>query len=734
MATYVPNAPSNCSATRNSDYKATVSWTNGAITEERPRGATYIERSTDGGTWTQLDAAAYTATSYVDQTITTNHRYAYRVRARNAVGWSGYSTSGYIYTTPAAPTSVTANKTTATTVEVSITGAATYATGYDVAVTDDNGSTWSTLASNTAMPYTDSNLPAGTIAYRVRSVRSSLASAWVESSSISTLVAPDAPTITAQPSNPTVLGSTVIISWTPNHPDGTAQTKAQVEVTDPSSTVTTHAIADATATYSFAVSTAGTWSARVRTYGLYAGWGAWSENVTWGVYAAPIVTITDPATDGATVTALPFTVAWSVTDSTGVGSQTVTIKDDDTGSVLYRSSVASGTTSLSLGVSDVPTIANSTSYTISVAVTGGSGLSASAAREFSTSWASPITPTTIINNDADTLATSVTVFAGVNPNLLPTFTTRTLNGVTFTANDDGSVTLTNKATSTANATWPAWTPPVTGTYTLSGCPSGGGATSVQMWIYDNTTSATAGIEDTGSGDTGTLDSTHEYSIRIRVQSGYTCSGETFYPQLEYGSTATEYVPYATPATDSLMVTRTDAEGNVWVVGDGLATGASVTDPLPPLNTAYTYTITAVAASGATSTKTVSNTIEPPGWVLNFGNQAAFSYTVQYNVKSSYSLKHGGDAYHFADGGAGNGLPVWYGTTDRDMSGSISFTAKELSDVDNLHSLSLSYPVAWIRDPLGHRWRAHVLMSVSRDLNRVWDMSLSWNAVRFQEAW
>lgn len=605
MATYVPNAPSNCSATRNSDYKATVSWTNGAITEERPRGATYIERSTDGGTWTQLDAAAYTATSFVDQTIAPNHRYAYRVRARNAVGWSGYSTSGYIYTTPAAPTSVTANKTTATTVEVSITGAATYATGYDVAVTDDNGSTWSTLASNTAMPYTDSNLPAGTIAYRVRSVRSSLASTWVESSSISTLVAPDAPTITAQPSNPTVLGSTVTISWTPNHPDGTAQTKAQVEVTDPSSTVTTHAIADATATYSFAVSTAGTWSARVRTYGLYAGWGAWSENVTWGVYAAPVVTITDPATDGATVTALPFTVAWSVTDSTGVGSQTVTIKDDDTEAVIYRASVASGTTSLSLGVADVPTIANSTNYTVTVAVTGGSGLAASAVREFGTSWTAPDVPTaTVTTNSA--LATSITVFEG----------------------DDALL----------------------------------------------------------------------------------------------------------PATVSLMVTRIDQDGNAWVVGDDLATGASVTDPLPPLGVTYTYTITASAASGATSTKTVSNTIEPPGWVLNFGNQAAFSYTVQYNVKSSYSLKHGGDAYHFADGGAGNGLPVWYGTTDRDMSGSISFTAKELSDVDNLHSLSLSYPIAWIRDPLGHRWRAHVLMSVSRDLNRVWAMSLSWDAVRFQEAW
>lgn len=190
----------------------------------------------------------------------------------------------------------------------------------------------------------------------------------------------------------------------------------------------------------------------------------------------------------------------------------------------------------------------------------------------------------------------------------------------------------------------------------------------------------------------------------------------------------------TPSTASLMVRRINPDGTSWLIGSGLASGDTVTDPLPPLGVEYSYEITAVAASGATNRTTVSSLVDATRWMFNFGGNAQYTFRPVYNIKSSYKLEHGGEAYHFADGGLGNGLPVWYGTSDRDMDGSISFDVKSIADVDALHQLSMTYPLAWIRDNLGHRWRAHIQISVNKNLNRIWSVSASWDAVRWQEAW
>lgn len=412
IAYEAPNGPTSCSASRSSDTKATVTWVNGDVTTTRPRDNNYVERSTDGGAWTQIASIAGATASYTDNGISANHRYAYRVRSGNSAGKSGYATSGYIYTTPAAPASVTVSKTAATTVQVGITGAAPYVTGYDVA-RKSGSADFVRLASNAAMPYTDSSVPAGTVQYAARAVRGSLGSAWTYSESIVTVTAPLAPTITAHPANPSMLGWTVPIRWTPNHPDGSAQTSAQVEITRPDETTSTVTVTGTATETSIELTQVGTWTARVRTHGLYDGWGAWSSSVSWGVYERPVVVITSPATDGTVVDTLPLGIAWEVTDPTGVSSQTVTLSDAATGATVWEATVPSGTSSVEVHASDAPSLANGTAYALTVAVTGGSGLSASAVREFATDWAAPATPTARLNRIPADLSVSVTVFEGV---------------------------------------------------------------------------------------------------------------------------------------------------------------------------------------------------------------------------------------------------------------------------------------------------------------------------------
>ena len=607
IAYEAPNGPTSCSASRSSDAKATVTWINGEVTTTRPRNNNYIERSTDGGSWTQIASIAGTTSNYTDNGISANHRYAYRVRSGNSAGKSGYATSGYIYTTPAAPASVTVSKTAATTVQVGITGAAPYATGYDVA-RKDGSADWVRLASNATMPYTDSSVPAGTVQYAARAVRSSLVSAWTFSESIVTVTAPLAPTITAYPANPSILGWTVPIRWTPNHPDGSAQTSAQVEITRPDGTTSTVTVSGTATETSVELTQAGTWTARVRTHGLYDGWGAWSSTVSWGAYAAPVVTITSPAVDGAEVSLLPITIAWEITDPTGVSSQSVRLYDDD--GMIYSASVPSGTTAVTIGADDAQ-LSNGTEYRVGVIVTGGSGLSASATRIFVTDWAPPMLPTANVASDSETLGASVTVFAG---------------------------------------------------------------------------------EATGTPPSGT------------------------------------------PATASLMVSRIGADGSRWVVGSGLASGDTVTDPLPPLGVEYSYEVTASAETGATASVTYTEYIRSRAWALNFGAGAGEVLMLYGNPKSSYGLDQSGEAYHFADGGMGGGMPVWYGLTDRDRSGSLSFDVVGPADADRLEALCDMHPVGWMRDPFGHRRHCVMTPKVSHGVGQVWQLSISWDGVRWEEAW
>lgn len=188
------------------------------------------------------------------------------------------------------------------------------------------------------------------------------------------------------------------------------------------------------------------------------------------------------------------------------------------------------------------------------------------------------------------------------------------------------------------------------------------------------------------------------------------------------------------AAESASVYRVDGEGNRVLLASGLADGGSVTDLIPPVGIVYTYEAVAFAhQTGVPSDPYVLPTsVNSTAWALNFGAEGADVVTLFGNPKASRGIEHGGRAYHFADGGEGGGLPVWYGTSERDESGTVTFEMVGDWHARMLRRLSLQSPIAWLRDPFGNRWRAHVTPKVTHGTGELWTISIDWDAVRFKE--
>lgn len=196
---------------------------------------------------------------------------------------------------------------------------------------------------------------------------------------------------------------------------------------------------------------------------------------------------------------------------------------------------------------------------------------------------------------------------------------------------------------------------------------------------------------------------------------------------------TERESSSQPNPDYVDVVRVNQDGSSWLIATGLQVGGTVTDPLPPLGVEAVYKAIGRVVNAGVSEKLYMYELPSTGWVLNFGDAAQEHVSYLYNPQATMTLTQGGESYHFADGGAGRGLPVFYPTTDRNMSGTLKFDTVLSGDSDILLDLCDRYPVAWLRDPFGHRWRANVRPSVSHGVGQLWPVTLTWDAVRFEEA-
>lgn len=125
-------------------------------------------------------------------------------------------------------------------------------------------------------------------------------------------------------------------------------------------------------------------------------------------------------------------------------------------------------------------------------------------------------------------------------------TTKTQNGVTFTVNSDGTITVNGAATKNTSFFLVFENPTMClnlragENYTLSGCPKDGSDTTFSMYVQD--ISYTQSIIDYGNGATKAISYTQYYAF-IRIAEDYTANNLVFKPMLNAGSTAKPYTPY-----------------------------------------------------------------------------------------------------------------------------------------------------------------------------------------------
>lgn len=138
-------------------------------------------------------------------------------------------------------------------------------------------------------------------------------------------------------------------------------------------------------------------------------------------------------------------------------------------------------------------------------------------------------------------------------NMLPNnATSQVINGITFTVNDDGTITV--NGTASANTSFIIvmgnnFPKQSGGTYTLSGCPSGGSYGSYRIrGQFKDSSGNWKFLEDYGRKSTNTYaDEIYipsENSVYIEIWSGITLNNAIFKPMLTVASYNGEYVPYA----------------------------------------------------------------------------------------------------------------------------------------------------------------------------------------------
>lgn len=421
-----PGTPSSAAVSRVSDTKHTVTWTINSSADQ-PAWNHMVERwdnVTNG--WYHKATLSSSANSYSDTTTIANREYRYRVKAWNGAGNSSYSTTSYINTTPAAPTSVVATRVT-TTVEITWSNPATSESGLTIQrKTSTDGVSWSsysTLSSSIAADetsYTD-NSPANYNQYQVRADddNPALHSNYVESNIVIVIQPPDAPT-GLDPDNDEAIDADEANTFTFTHNplDGTEQSKFSIRyraVGDSwPGTPQANEVASSVSSYSWLASTFtnGTdYEWQVQTWGEHATASDWSATATFKAVSTPVATITSPSavSDYGLST---LTMEWDYTQAESEGqTQYIATLKDSNDNILetrnYASSVAAGASgSTVFGYA----LENETTYKVTLQVKCTSELwSEETEVEFDTDFYVPPTPTISLELDEDVGGINVTI-------------------------------------------------------------------------------------------------------------------------------------------------------------------------------------------------------------------------------------------------------------------------------------------------------------------------------------
>ena len=394
-----PTAPTWTSVTRNSNNKVTLTWSNSSASYTK----VYIQRQTDGGSWSALANVNSGTTSYADTTTTADHAYKYRIASYNGM-YSSYVTSGTTITmTPAAPTSISLARTgSGTDVAVTLANTSNVATSVEWEWSS-NGTSWNTGGTVVGSPVTSFTVTTiqGTGYVRARNKNATGTSSWIVSEAVTTLTPPLAPTLRAPIGIVNMTALNVVFEWQHNPVDGSAQTAYELKYARNGGSYTTltgtTAQTRSVAMTTFSAGDEVTW--QVRTKGADANYGEWSTE-TFYTYSEPGVNITAPTGN---VTAMPIPMTATYTDMTGYTCEAATVSLLLGGRELFSeaATISGGSITASLDASEfLPE--NGTEYTVRVVARSSSSLQATANGTFTTAFVEPVPGSLSVANEPDT--------------------------------------------------------------------------------------------------------------------------------------------------------------------------------------------------------------------------------------------------------------------------------------------------------------------------------------------
>lgn len=152
--------------------------------------------------------------------------------------------------------------------------------------------------------------------------------------------------------------------------------------------------------------------------------------------------------------------------------------------------------------------------------------------------------TTAIQGNQDLHGYDKPWVGGAGKNKLEVTTmTRTVNGVTFTVNEDGSINANGTASANIFLSVNPNISLASGQYVLSGCPSGGGSTSYRLYTQDPQGGHLS--PDDGSSKSFSYDGTYTLQSFIVIYNGVSVNNLIFYPMIRL-STVTDptFAPYS----------------------------------------------------------------------------------------------------------------------------------------------------------------------------------------------
>lgn len=143
-----------------------------------------------------------------------------------------------------------------------------------------------------------------------------------------------------------------------------------------------------------------------------------------------------------------------------------------------------------------------------------------------------------------------------------TATTQTINGITFTVNDDGTIVVNGTATADASLRLFDGTGDFINCI-ISGCPSGG-TTSTYYAALSNVTITS--LVDVGTEQVITIENTGRWIYNITIKNGYTANNLVFKPMIRLASEAdSTFAPYSNicPITGWTEIEGVRTGFNVW---------------------------------------------------------------------------------------------------------------------------------------------------------------------------